>query len=193
MSLPHAFYNDPDFFRLDMRGIFESRWIFAGPACELTSSGSFFTIEIGETSVVVCRDREGVIRAFFNSCRHRGSIVVDQACGRRMSFVCPYHHWSYDLTGRLLRAANLDANADKSELGLRPVHVRDIAGLIYICLADVAPDIEPFAAALGPAAAPHDLTHGKVVHTITLHEQGNWKLVMENARECDHCEAGHPG
>lgn len=191
-SLPRPFYDDPDFFRLDMQAIFESRWVFAGLACEIGKPGAFFTVEIGETSIIVCRDREMTVRAFFNSCRHRGSIVLDQPCGRRTSFVCPYHHWSYDPTGRLLRAPNLDPAADKGELGLRPVHVREIAGLIHVCLAEDAPDIAPLAAALGPAAAPHRLAEGKVVHTVTLHEQGNWKLVMENARECDHCQAGHP-
>jgi len=191
-SLPHAFYNDEGVFRLDMQAIFERRWIFAGPACEIRQPGDFFTFDIGETSVIVCRDRADRVRAFFNTCRHRGSIVVDQPCGKRSSFVCPYHHWSYDLAGKLLRAPNLDAAVDKSDLGLRPVHVRDIGGLIFVCLAETAPDIEPFASALAPAAAPHRLERGKVVHAITLHEQANWKLVMENARECDHCQAGHP-
>lgn len=191
-SLPRPFYTDPEFFQLDMLAIFEARWIFAGLACQIREPGDFFTVDIGETSLIVSRDRDRQVRAFFNTCRHRGSIIVDQPCGHRSSFVCPYHHWSYDLAGRLVRGPNLDPAADKSQLGLRPVHIRDIEGLIYVCLADRAPDIEPLAAVLAPAAAPHALANGKVVHSVTLHERGNWKLVMENARECDHCQAGHP-
>lgn len=191
-SLPRPFYTDPEFFQLDMLAIFEARWIFAGLACQIREPGDFFTVDIGETSLIVSRDRDRQVRAFFNTCRHRGSIIVDQPCGHRSSFVCPYHHWSYDLAGRLVRGPNLDPAADRSQLGLRPVHIRDIEGLIYVCLADRAPDIEPLAAVLAPAAAPHALANGKVVHSVTLHERGNWKLVMENARECDHCQAGHP-
>lgn len=191
-SLPRAFYTDPAIFRLDMAEIFERRWIFAGLACEIATPGQFFTLTIGESSIIICRDRQMRVQAFFNSCRHRGSIVADAPCGKRSSFVCPYHQWSYDLTGKLLRAPNMDGVIDKARMGLKPVHVRDIGGLIYVCLAEDAPDIEAFAAALAPAAAPHRLDEAKVVHSITLHEQGNWKLVMENARECDHCQAGHP-
>lgn len=191
-SLPRDFYTSPEFFALDMAAIFERRWMFAGLACEVAEPGQFVTVEIGSTSVLICRGRDRVIRAFFNTCRHRGSIIADAPCGNRGLFVCPYHQWAYDLTGRLIRAPNLDEGVDRDQLGLRPVHVRDIAGLLYICLAPVAPDIEAFAAALAPAATPHDLANAKVVHSITLHEQANWKLVMENARECDHCQSGHP-
>lgn len=191
-SLPRDFYTSPEVFALDMAAIFERRWLFAGLACEIAEPGQFVTLEIGPSSILICRGRDGTIRAFFNSCRHRGSIVVDAPCGSRGLFVCPYHQWAYDLSGRLVRAPNLEASVDREQLGLRPVHIRDIAGLLYICLAPVAPDIEAFAAALAPAAAPHDLAHAKVVHSITLHEQANWKLVMENARECDHCQSGHP-
>ncbi len=191
-SLERPFYSDEAFFRLDMAAIFERRWIFAGLACEIAAPGQFFTFAIGQSSIIVCRDREMRVQAFFNTCRHRGSIVADAPCGKRSTFVCPYHQWSYDLTGKLLRAPNLEGTIDKAAMGLKPVHVRDIAGLIYVCLAEQAPDIAAFAAALAPAAAPHRLDEAKVVHSVTLHERGNWKLVMENARECDHCQAGHP-
>jgi Rieske 2Fe-2S family protein len=191
-SLPRPFYTDPELFRWDMAAIWEQRWVYAGLECDIAEVGQFFTLTIGDSSILVCRGRDLAVRAFFNTCRHRGSIVADAPRGQRTVFVCPYHQWSYDLDGALLRAPNLDAAVDVSAMGLRPVHVRAIAGLIYVCLADAPPDIEPFAAALGPAAWPHDLARAKVVHGITLPEQANWKLVMENARECDHCRASHP-
>lgn len=191
-SLPGPFYTDPDFFHLDMEAIYERRWLYAGLECEIAEPGQFFTLEIGKTSIIVCRDRAGEARGFFNSCRHRGSIICDAQRGKRATFVCPYHQWSYDFTGRLLRAPNMDDAIDKSEFGLKPIHVAVIAGVIYVCLAERAPDIAPFATALEPRLAPHRLRDAKVVHEITLREQGNWKLVMENSRECDHCNAGHP-
>lgn len=191
-SLPRAFYTDPAFFRLDLALIWERQWILAGLECEIAEPGQFLTVTIGVSSILVCRDRDLAVRAFFNTCRHRGSIVADAPCGKRAAFVCPYHQWSYGLDGQLLRAPNMEGAIDRVAMGLIPVQVRAVGGLIYVCLADAAPDFEPFAAALSPAARPHDLAHAKVVHEITLHEQANWKLVMENARECDHCPASHP-
>jgi len=191
-SLPGPFYTDPDFLRLDISAIFERRWIYVGLECEISEPGQFFTVDIAGTSIIICRDRADQVRGFFNSCRHRGSIVCDAAHGKRSAFVCPYHQWSYDLGGRLLRAPNQDDAIDKSAFGLKPVHVTAIAGVIYACLAASPPDIGGFAAALEPALAPHGLRDAKVVHEITLREAANWKLVMENARECDHCAAGHP-
>jgi Rieske 2Fe-2S family protein len=191
-TLPQPFYGDPDLHALDLALVFGRRWLFAGPECELADPGDFLTLEIGTTSVLVCRDRAGQVRAFFNTCRHRGSIVVDAARGRAPTFVCPYHRWGYDLTGRLVRAPNMGAGFDRAAHGLRPVHCAVVGGLVFICLADRPPDLAPFRAALEPRIAPHRLAEAKTVAEIVLDEQANWKLVWENSRECDHCAAGHP-
>ena len=81
---------------------------------------------------------------------------------------------------------------DPETHGLRPVHVRTAAGCVYVCLADVAPDFTPFRDAIEAMLAPHDLLNAKVAHQCTLVERANWKLVMENARECYHCAVRHP-
>jgi phenylpropionate dioxygenase-like ring-hydroxylating dioxygenase large terminal subunit len=190
--LERPFYTDQAIFDLDMATIFERHWLFAALESELLEAGSFRTLEIGRSSIIVCRDRVGELRAFYNSCRHRGSQICDAERGRRMAFVCPYHHWAYDLSGKLVRAPNMPEDFDKATHGLRPVHLRAIGGLIFISLADDPPEIEPFAKAFEPAIAPHRLANARVAKEITLIERANWKLVWENARECDHCAGGHP-
>ena len=80
-SLPQPFYIDPQFFNLDMELIWYRDWLFIGHDCELPKAGSYFTLQIGDYPVVVVRDREGQIRAFHNSCRHRGSRVCNQPKG----------------------------------------------------------------------------------------------------------------
>jgi Rieske 2Fe-2S family protein len=76
--------------------------------------------------------------------------------------------------------------------GLGPIAVETCAGAVYVCLADDPPAFEPFRAALTPLLAPHRLSEAKLAYETTLVERGNWKLAMENARECYHCATGHP-
>ena len=104
----------------------------------------------------------------------------------------PYHQWTYDLTGKLVNARRMQESFDPAEHALRPIQVRVVAGCIYVSLAEEAPNFVPFAEGLAPLLAPHDLPHAKLAHTAVFTEKGNWKLVMENARECYHCAARHP-
>jgi Rieske 2Fe-2S family protein len=81
---------------------------------------------------------------------------------------------------------------DPKDHGLKPIHVEVLCGVIYVCLADRAPDFAPFREKFEPLLAPHNLDKAKLAHEATLVERANWKLVMENARECYHCPGSHP-
>ncbi|KEJ96028.1 Rieske 2Fe-2S family protein [Pseudosulfitobacter pseudonitzschiae] len=192
-ALERPFYTDPEIFRVDMETLFYRDWLFAIPACELTKPGSYVTHQVGSYGVVIVRGADGVIRAFHNSCRHRGSVICNKAKGVSPKLVCPYHQWTYDLDGKLLWARDMGPDFDPSQHGLKPVHCRDLEGLIYICLADEAPDFEAFASLAQPYLAVHDLRDAKVAHETSIIEDGNWKLVWENNRECYHCGGNHPG
>ena len=110
-----------------------------------------------------------------------------------MRLVCPYHNWSYDLDGRLLFARDMaQAASIPKALGLKPVACESAAGYVWICLADEPPDFAPFRAAMEPYFAPHRLDEAKVAFESTIVENGNWKLVWENNRECYHCAPNHP-
>ncbi len=191
-SLEQPFYIDPDFFRLDMELIWYRDWLFVGHDCEVAKPGSFFTVQIGTYPVVVVRDREGKIRAFHNSCRHRGSRVCTTAKGTSARLVCPYHQWTYDLDGKLLFARQMADDFDPSAHSLKPVACESVAGYIFICLADEPADFQPFRTLMEPYFAPHKLSEAKVAYESTIIEKGNWKLVWENNRECYHCAGNHP-
>jgi Rieske 2Fe-2S family protein len=191
-TLPRPFYIDPDFFRTDLETIWYKDWLFVGHDCELDKPGAFFTVQVGEYAVVLVRDLKGTIRAFHNTCRHRGSRVCTTERGSAVRLVCPYHQWSYDLDGRLLFARQVAEGFDKSAYGLKPVACESVAGYLFICLADSAPDFAPFRRMMEPYFAPHKLTEAKLAYQSTIIEQGNWKLVWENNRECYHCSANHP-
>lgn len=191
-SLPRGFYTDPDIHALDLEAVFHASWLMIGFSAELPKPGNTLAMTIGDTPIVVLRDRAGVIRGFFNSCRHRGAQICATGTGRAAKLVCPYHQWTYDLDGRLVHAGEMPAGFDASAHALRPIHVEVVAGAIYVCLAEAAPDFAPFRRALEPMLAPYRLEEGKLAHSYVLVEKANWKLVMENGRECYHCAANHP-
>jgi Rieske 2Fe-2S family protein len=191
-TLPRAFYTDPAIYQADLESIWYRNWLFAGHDCELASAGAYFTLKVGDYPVVVLRGADGAIRAFHNSCRHRGSRICAAAKGAVAKLVCPYHSWTYELDGRLLYARDMDAAFDPKDHGLKPVHCASFGGYIWICVAPEAPDFARFRAGVEPYLVPHRLGEAKVAVENTIIENGNWKLVWENNRECYHCAANHP-
>jgi len=191
-SLEQKFYTDPDFYKLDLENIFYRDWLFVGHDCELPKTGSYMTVQVGAYPVVIVRDAQGGIRAFHNSCRHRGSRICSAEKGTAAKLVCPYHQWTYELDGRLLFARQVGPDFKPAEYGLKQVHCENVAGYIYVCLSDEAPDFNGFRNLVEPYLAPHNIKDAKVAFESSIIEKGNWKLVWENNRECYHCAANHP-
>jgi glycine betaine catabolism A len=191
-SLPAPFYNDHEIFDLDMSAVFARSWIFVGTEAEVAEPGDYRTVEVGSYSVIVVRDDEEQVRAWHNVCRHRGARILTDQQGSVGNIVCGYHKWTYGVDGRLMHAGQQPSSFDPGCFGLKPVHVRTVAGLVYICLATEPPaDFDDIAERVTPYLLPHQLQRTKVAAQVDLVEQGNWKLVMENNRECYHCD-GHP-
>ncbi|PRY16702.1 aromatic ring-hydroxylating oxygenase subunit alpha [Kineococcus rhizosphaerae] len=191
-SLEAPFYTSEEVYRRDLDVIFARNWIFVAAAAEIPEPGDYVTVDVGEYSVIVVRDDDEQVRAFHNVCRHRGSRLLPERQGAVGNIVCPYHRWTYGVDGRLRFAESQPATFDTTCFSLRPVHVRDLAGLVFICLAEQAPqDFDAVAEVLEPHLRPYELGKAKVAATYDLAEAGNWKLVMENNRECYHCD-GHP-
>lgn len=191
-TLPQGFYVAPDVFAEDLERVFLRTWVFAGHACEIPEPGDFFTLAVGEESLVVVRDAGGAVRAHFNVCRHRGSRIVAEPCGHARALVCPYHQWTYALDGRLAGARLMGPEFDKTEHPLRSASVCDVAGLLFVCLAADPPPFEGAARAIGPQLAPHGLDRARVLTRHTYEVGANWKVLVENNRECYHCRVTHP-
>ena len=193
MSLTQPFYADPDIFQADLDLIWYRNWVFAAAEAELPKAGAYVTLKLGAYPVVVVRGADGIIRAFHNVCRHRGQRLCSKPSGQAAKIVCPYHQWTYDTDGKLLWARDMGPDFVAAEHGLKPVHCAIAAGMVFICIADQAPDFSAFQATANRYSGPHRLADMKVARTSTIIEQGNWKLVMENNRECYHCAGMHPG
>jgi len=191
-SLPQKFYTDADFFQLDLENIFYREWLFVGHSCEIMKPGEFMTVKIGAYPLIITRGNDRVIRAFHNVCRHRGQQLCTKDKGSGARLVCPYHQWSYDLDGRLVYARDMMKEIDTKKFGLKPVHCEEMAGYVFISLAEQPSSFADFRAQAEGYMAPHNLENAKVAFESTIVEEGNWKLVIENNRECYHCAGSHP-
>jgi Rieske 2Fe-2S family protein len=192
-SLEAPFYTSPEVYDLDLDAIFGRHWLFVASEAELAEPGDYVTVQIGTSSIIIVRDDDETVRALHNVCRHRGARIVEERCGAVGNLVCPYHQWTYRTDGSLIYAESQPPDFDRERFGLKPVHVRTVAGLVFVCLADEPPtDFDEVAAVVEPYLAPYRLQEAKVAHQTDLMEEGNWKMVMENNRECHHCDASHP-
>ena len=196
-TLEQPFYRDPEIFGRDMVHVVARAWLYVAHVSEIPEQGDFLLYRIGEESLILVRGLDREVRVFFNVCRHRGSrLCLEDRGNVRRSLTCPYHAWVYDLEGRLIRARGMGEGFDKSAFGLHPCRVRVAHGLIFICLADPGdPEVADFdgiANDLDTCAALHRIADTKVVHREIYPTCANWKLVVDNFRECYHCAPAHP-
>ena len=191
-TLPRELYVSEAAFQFDANVMLKSVWLYACTVAHVKQAGDYFLFELGSNSIIIVRGRDQQVRAFWNSCRHRGSRICEQQRGRAPRLMCPYHQWTYGLDGTLLAARSMAEDFDKADHGLTPVALENIGGLIFICMADNPPPIDRVKADIIDQIAIYDLEKCKVAVQDNLIEDANWKLVMENNRECYHCDAGHP-
>lgn len=192
-SLPAGLYTRPDVFEADLDVFFRKHWILVGLTCDIPEPGDVQVLDIGSSSIALVRDDDGQVRGFHNVCRHRGARILNEGSHIVSKLVCPYHQWTYDTTGELVHAAHMGVRFDKTCRSLKPVALRVVGGLIYACLSDQPPeDIDVLHNVMAERLAPYGLADAKVVHQTDVIEKGNWKLTMENNRECYHCVGSHP-
>src|SRR5215831_4758624 len=193
-ALQRQFQTDPGIYQLDLERVWRRGWLFAGHTCQVKRPGDYFVFDVDTDSIIVIRGDDERIHALHNTCRHRGMKVCPAESGHVTRIVCPYHQWSYARDGALAACGGMDKDGDLDprDFGLHQVHVREVGGLIFVCLADVPPVFEGAAEALGTLLRPQGLGRAKVAATRRYEVRANWKLVWENNRECWHCEVGHP-
>src|SRR5262245_9666578 len=142
-SLPAVSYYDPVRFEREMKEIWARNWIYAGRANDLPPM-TLRRLSVAGQNLILVKDQDGTVSCFHNVCRHRGAEICS-AAERKLTarmIVCPYHQWSYSLTGDLVRTPYVAVTGDfkKSDHALFPVHVREWNGFLFVCLAGDAPD-----------------------------------------------------
>lgn len=194
-SLDARYYTDPVIFAAEKSGVLAQTWQFAGHASQLENAGDYFAFEIADESLFCIKGRDGVVRTFYNVCQHRAhQLVVGE--GSTRVIVCPYHAWSYELTGGLRAAPNTKSvkGFDKAKICLIDVRTEVFLGFIFVNLdVDAKPmdDWFPNVRKELESFVPH-WAELKPLEWVDIPENCNWKVSVENYSECYHCSLNHP-
>ena len=192
-SLDQRFYCDDEVFAADMQEIVARKWLVAGHIDRVRKKGDYFLFKVGHESIIIIRSDESTILAFYNVCRHRGSLICTEPQGRVARLTCGYHAWSYGLDGALLAARLMPADFSKKDNGLHRCHLKVFYGFIFINLSDQEPpDFDATFGDLSPYLDFHGFAAAKIAHAESYPTGANWKLVVENFVECYHCQSSHP-
>ncbi len=191
-SLEQAFYTNNDVFEAEWEFIFKKHWLYAGNTAQIPKPGDYFLYHLQNDSIIIIRGNNNELHAHYNTCRHRGSAICLNDSGHAAKLICPYHQWVYDKDGRLLNARMMPDDFGKEEYNLHSAHVQVVEGLIFICLAETAPDFTPIHKSLSPYLKPYKINEAKLASVKNYTLRANWKLVAENFRECYHCGGAHP-
>jgi glycine betaine catabolism A len=194
--LPARAYHDPAVLAFETEQWFLHDWLAVGREEEVPEPGSYLLREVMGEDILLVRARDGVLRAFYNVCRHRGTAVVEEPCGKAVRFQCPYHAWIYDLDGKLVRAKHTEDLEDFSlaAFGLTPVRLETWGGFIFVCFSDETPDLRTSMVDWHDhhAGFGRDLSRLRRAARLTYDVAANWKIVAENYSECYHCPGVHP-
>jgi phenylpropionate dioxygenase-like ring-hydroxylating dioxygenase large terminal subunit len=191
-SLPQPFYTSQEIFDLEWQTIWKANWIFAATIADIPKQGDYVVYNILNESIIIIRGNNGEVYAHYNTCTHRGSIICQGSKGNAAKLICPYHQWVFDKDGRLLNARMMPDDFCKEHHNLHSVNVQVAEGLIFICMAKVAPDFSNIKQSLEPYLKPYQLNKSKIAIAKQHILKANWKLIGENFRECYHCGGAHP-
>ncbi len=192
-SLVRDFYVDDDIYAADIARIFNQQWLFAAPLAAFRTTGDYITLQLGRDPLLFIRGKDGVIRGFYNVCRHRGSKILREEKGNvRGKLTCPYHQWMYELDGAFAYASHTPEQPRADMHSLAPIHVAVLGGGVHFCLAQNPPPIDEAAKIINRYVEAYCPTRMKIAHAETHVVVANWKLLVENNRECGHCRGAHP-
>jgi glycine betaine catabolism A len=193
-TLPQRYFVSPEVFAREQETIFADHWLLVGHQSQVGKPGDFFVQDVGEESVIVVRDRAGIVRGFYNVCRHRGTRLCEEERGHSSTIQCPYHAWTYGLDGRLVGAPHMDEvpEFDRTQFSLRPVNLGLWEGLIFVTLDEKARPLEEWFASLAGKFADWNLPQLRSAKRVEYEVKANWKLMFENYSECYHCPGVHP-
>jgi Rieske 2Fe-2S family protein len=196
-SLLGSEYSDPEVFRRERRLIFQREWFAVGRDESIPAPGDYLVEDVAGESVIVMRQQDGGLRAFFNTCRHRGSRLVEAAGHVQKVVKCPYHAWTYGIDGGLVATPNVHSDEvfDRENFPLWGIEVTSWGGFIFVNLSDRPDPLrdhlseEPDEPLTFERWRMEDLRLGALVE---FDVRANWKIIVDNYNECLHCPTIHP-
>ena len=196
-TLPTWCYFDASHYERELERIWYRNWICLGRSSNLSEPRAYQVFDLGSQQIVVVRGDDQRLRAFHNTCRHRGSVLCNDETGRFRAgrITCPYHSWTYDLDGKLVRTTSLiqAEGFDPEDYSLYGVAVEELAGFVFVRIdGDQGPSVEESIDGYTERLAQWRLEEMVVGHTFRRVAECNWKVIWENYGECLHCPSIHP-
>ncbi|MCE7798007.1 aromatic ring-hydroxylating dioxygenase subunit alpha [Sphingobium sufflavum] len=194
-TLPPACYTDEEFFQFERQAIFYREWLCVGRVEWLEKPGDFFTATHAGEPIIVAMDRDGEINALSAVCQHRAMLVAEGS-GNTRAFVCPYHHWTYDLNGALVGAPamNRTCDFDKASASLPRLKLETWHGFVFINFDPVAAPLTPRLAGIEDVVAHYDFTSARGPRPDAPPSlPWNWKVMFENNNDGYHANRLHAG
>ncbi len=181
-TIPASWYIDAKIAELERQAVFSRTWQVIGREDQVEKPGQFVTATVAGEPLVAVRGQDGVLRAFYNVCRHHAAAVVTEACGQASILHCPYHGWNYGLDGALKGTPEFDGvkNFDRESNGLVPVKVETWEKFVFANLDPEAPSLSGFLAGLVKRVAPLGLCKLRYFTTKTYDIRCNWKVFVDN-------------
>ncbi|MEI4484795.1 SRPBCC family protein [Frigidibacter sp. MR17.14] len=191
-AMPKSVYTSPEFLAQELEHIFSKDWLCAGRADALPNPGDYLTMEIAGEPLIVLRDRDGVLRAMSNVCRHRMSVLL-QGRGNVRAIVCPYHAWTYSLDGSLRGAPAMAANEGfcKTDVALPQVRCEEWLGWILVTLNPEAADPAVTLAGVERLVGKFGMQNYVEAFREEFRWNTNWKVLAENFMESYHLPVCH--
>lgn len=198
-ALPGAFYTSPDLYEYEIDRIFRHDWVYVARLEEIPNPGDWHAVNIAGEAIMLVRGDDGGVRSLSRVCPHRYMDVLggtEERSGHSTSFVCPYHSWAFDLTGGLAGAPLMSRSTrferERASYCLREFKTEVWHGFVFV---NLDPDAAPLAPRLADAeevVAPYRLEEWRYMGGVRWPESdANWKLVMDNGRECYHHQGAH--
>ncbi len=193
--LPRDAYTSPRVFAFEQERFFAGSWTCVGREGDLEAAGAQRAVRVGGAGVLLVRGTDGRVRAFANTCRHRGHelLGVGEQTTRR-TVLCPYHAWTYDLDGSLRVAPGFRDHREfrPGEHGLVELPLESWHGFLFVNGSGDAPPFAEHVGALDELVAPYQPARLVPLASHAYDLACNWKVVLENYHECYHCPLIHP-
>jgi len=195
LSLDARYYTDPAIFEIENTHLLAKTWQFAGHESQIKHKGEYFTFSIAGENLFCIRAANGAIHAFYNVCQHRAHELVS-GTGQTHLLVCPYHAWTYELSGSLRSGPNIQntPGLDPSAICLSSVSLENFHGFLFVNLDADAKPMETWFPNVRTELldfVPH-ISELTPIELIEIPEKTNWKVSIENYSECYHCARNHP-
>ncbi|MBT5414955.1 MAG: aromatic ring-hydroxylating dioxygenase subunit alpha [Rhodospirillaceae bacterium] len=192
-GLPADCYTDPAFRAAELHRVFAASWNLVGRADEVPSPGDYRAVHTAFGSILLLRGEDGAVRAFANTCRHRGTRLAEGA-GNVASLVCPHHGWTYGLDGRLTAAPGIAARGfTPRDYGLTALPIAIWQGFLFVGIEPSAEGPEAAFQDLATLLASHRLDEMVCVHRVERRVACDWKIALENGVEDYHTATVHAG